>query len=563
MLCSGNTGRACSQQRVPVHPDLALACLQRRPLVPVWMNHLAVLCVWGLAVVLYHPQGPRAVAAQACSPGVVPQRGVWGGVPPVLLGGSMADRAHAVAVASNGDVVIAGETDSYGAGRLDILIVRLDGRSGGVVWARVWGGIYDDQNPTAIVFASNGDVVLTGFAVSFTGSPDVFVLRLDGGSGSVVWARAWWSAPANNVEEYGLALTMMPNGDVVVVGATAKGVAVGNHDVLVMRLVGNSGELVWASTWGGSNTERAYGVSLAASGELVVAGWTNSFGSGTEDVFVLRVDSSNGTVLWARTWGGTGSEAAFDFSLAPNGDVILAGYTTSSGAGGTDVLVLRLSVSSGAVAWARSWGGSYDDLAYALTVASNGDVVVAGYTKSFGAGGNDALLLRLNSSTGDVVWARTWGSLQDDTPADVAIASNGNVVIAGGTLGLAQSAGNLNAFVLAVNLMGSAPVFPTLSSSALAIVGLAPGAVIASAAGAVTVPAGTPSSLTVNTNAVGATGIDVKASLPATVLVSASLLALSPGSPSLQVRGVRHDGTLSPCHGSTFVRCTAAAPFYP
>ena len=141
-------------------------------------------------------------------------------------------------------------------------------------------------------------------------------------------------------------------------------------------------------------------------------------------------------------------------------------------------------------------------------------------------------MLRLNSSSGDVVWARTWGGLQDDNPRGVAVASNGDMVIVGDTFGLAQTGGNRNGFVLAVSTNGSAPVFPVLSSSALASVGLAPGVVTASAAGTVTVSAGSTSSLSVNTDVQSATGTDVKSALPVSVL---ALLPGSRGSPSLQV----------------------------
>jgi uncharacterized delta-60 repeat protein len=482
----------------------------------------------------------RVPAVSTCSPGVVPQRGVWGGgvVPPMVLGGSMVERGWAVATASNGDVVFAGETDSYGAGRLDILVVRLDGRSGGVVWARVWGGIYDDQGPSMVI-TSNGDVLLTGLAVTaFTTSSDLFVLRLDGSSGAVVWARSWYAAPANNLFDSGYAIAMTPSGDVVVVGSTS-GAGAGSHDVLVMRLVGSTGALVWARTWGGSNDERANAVSVAANGDLVVAGYSRSYGSGALDVLALRMDSSNGSVLWARTWGGVGSDYASDLALASNGDLILVGYTTSFGAGGNDALVLRLNSSSGAVVWARAWGGGSQEEGNAVAVASNGDVVVAGTTTSFGAGGYDALLLRLNSSSGDVVWARTWGGVQDDAPRDAAITTNGDVVIVGDTFGLAQTAGNRNGFVLAIITNGSSPVFPVLSSSAPASVGLAPGAVTASAAGTVISPLGSTASLVVNTNALAETGIDVLSVLPVTVL------ALTPGYPQLQVGTAWYGGGIA------------------
>jgi hypothetical protein len=480
----------------------------------------------------------RVAAAQVCSPAVVPGRGVWGGGVPadraaVVLGGM--DGSTYVAVAANGDVVVAGSVSSFGAGVNDVLVVRLDGRSGSVVWARVWGGIHSDWS-RAVVIAPNGDVLVAGGTVSFSGSYDVCVLRLAGASGAVVWARTWYAVSSASLTEEAYSLTLTSNGDVVVVGTTNGAASgAGGFDALVMRLAGGTGARLWMRIWGGPSEDRASQVAMAANGDVMVAGYTRSFGGGQRDVFVLRLDSVSGAVLWARTWGGATDEAPNSMALAANGDVLVGGFVSSLGGAnaGYDALVLRLAGGSGDVVWARTWSGSDFDNAVKVEAAPNGDVLVGGYTASFGAGGQDVLLLRLNGDNGDVVWARTWGGPQNDYIAGFALTAYGNVVVGGVSASFGPAP---DVFVMEVQVNGTAPIFPELSFPAPARAGLTPTAVMTSVAGTVGSPAATTSLLTVDTIAQSVAGTNATGLLAAVKhLVPATVRALSLGAPLLQV----------------------------
>jgi hypothetical protein len=276
----------------------------------------------------------------------------------------------AVAMAANGDVVVVGSAASFGPG---VLVLRLDGGNGSIVWARTWGGF---DLGYAVDVADNGDVVVAGITASFgAGGTDVLVLRLDGGNGSVVWARTCGTSS----EDVAKAVAVAANGDVVVAGSR---VDANVKRMLVLRLDGGNGSVVWARAWGNGIADEGFAVAVAANGDVVAAG--SSFGAAT-DVLVLRLDGGNGSVVWARTWGGRVSESARAVAMATNGDVVVAGSTNSFGAGSNDMTVLRLDGGDGSVLWVRTWGGSSSDEALAAAVAGNGDLVVAGFTSSFGA----------------------------------------------------------------------------------------------------------------------------------------------------------------------------------
>ena len=99
---------------------------------------------------------------------------------------------------------------------------------------------------------------------------------------------------------------------------------------------------------------------------------------------------------WAKTYGVTGYEYAYSIQQTADGGYIVAGYTSSSGAGDTDAWVLKLN-SDGTVAWQKTYGGT-GDIAYSIQQTADGGYIVAGCTNSFGAGNRDAWVLKLNTT---------------------------------------------------------------------------------------------------------------------------------------------------------------------
>ncbi len=383
----------------------------------------------------------------------------------------------AVTVATNGDVVLVGYHGGASGASSDVLALRLDGSNGAVVWACTWGGSENDHAST-VTMASNGDVLVVGFTSSVeSGDQDVFVLRLDGSNGTVVWVHtlSWGGLGGDGAIAVAIASNFKLNGDgdLVVVGYTSS-LETGNSDVFALQLDGSNGAVVWARTWGGSENDYASAVALASNGDVLVVGYTTSFmfGAGYEDVLALKLDGSNGAVVWARTWGGSGGDAASAVALASNGDVLVVGYTTSFDAHFFDVFVLRLDGSNGAVVWARTWGGSHYDTVSAVALASNGDVLVVGYTTSFQVEASstgyseDVFVLPFafdSPSTG------AGSSLQRITQAVDAITQGTSALNATSVaiIGKVNATSNLNSTVTTVPIVGTVDVSGVLTRTPL------------------------------------------------------------------------------------------------
>ena len=164
---------------------------------------------------------------------------------------------------------------------------------------------------------------------------------------------------------------------------------------------------VWHETWGGSWNDEGYGVT-DYEGYLYVAGnrfvdWDNP------DIFLLKYDTT-GNLIWNRTWGGYGSDYAYGITGC-DGYLYLTGKTGSSGAGDTDVLLLKYDT-DGNMIWNRTWGGNGSDYGYGITEYDS-YLYVTGRIDSSGVGSGGVLLLKYDTD-GKQIWNKTWGLSEKD-----------------------------------------------------------------------------------------------------------------------------------------------------
>ncbi|KKL04094.1 hypothetical protein LCGC14_2619500, partial [marine sediment metagenome] len=110
------------------------------------------------------------------------------------------------------------------------------------------------------------------------------------------------------------------------------------------------------------------------------------------------LSASNSVVIeWNRTWGGIDSDYGWGVAVDSSGDIYVAGETLSFGAGQDDMVLVKYN-SSGVKQWNRTWGGINGDYGRGVAVDSSDNVYVAGGTDSFGAGQDDIFLVKYNSS---------------------------------------------------------------------------------------------------------------------------------------------------------------------
>lgn len=176
--------------------------------------------------------------------------------------------------------------------------------------------------------------------------------------------------------------------------------------------------------------EVAWSIQQTSDGGYIIAGFIEV---GTDaDLWLLKLDS-NGSIVWQKTYGGSGQDGGYLIRTTKDGGYILAGYGDSSfSAGSWDIWVLKLT-DGGAITWQKTYGGTGDDRTYSFEPTEDEGYIIAGYTHSFGPGFGDILLLKLNAN-GSIAWEKTFGSPSSvDYAYDVKQTSDGGYVVAGFT----------------------------------------------------------------------------------------------------------------------------------
>jgi len=352
------------------------------------------------------------------------------------LGGSGGDIAYAVAVDATGSVLVAGSTASQ----------NFPGTAGG---ARPGAG----------------------------GGGDAFVAKLDGTLTTLLQATYLGGAGA----DIAYALAIDGDGNVYVAGSTASanfpGTAGGAQanpggggDAFIAWLSGDLADLKQATYLGGNGFDQAFALAIGGNDDVFVAGGTASANfpgtagaaqparAGSGDAFVARLDRTLGKLLRATYLGGSNNETAFALACGADGSVYVAGSTGSAnfpgaaggaqatfGGGGGDAFVARLDRTLATLVQATYLGGALSDIAYALAVASDGAVFVAGETASTNlpgtdggfqpqrGGGIDAFVAKLTAALTGLTQATYLGGLGDDSAAALSLDVTGKVFVAGST----------------------------------------------------------------------------------------------------------------------------------
>jgi hypothetical protein len=202
-----------------------------------------------------------------------------------------------------------------------------------------------------------------------------------------------------------------------------------------------SGAVQWAKSYTIAYDNVAYSVQQTSDGGYIVAGWTNFWSGGNNfDAFLIKTNAS-GNVQWAKTYGGTNNDSAYSVQQTSDGGYILAGVTYSFGAGGGDAFLIKTNA-SGNVQWAKTYGGAGIDKFISVQQTSDGGYIAVGYTSSFGAGGYDVFLVKTDAN-GNIIWAKTYGGWNNDIASSVRQTSDGGYIVAGTTWSFGVGSGDV------------------------------------------------------------------------------------------------------------------------
>jgi hypothetical protein len=335
---------------------------------------------------------------------------------------------------SDGGFAISGDTDSFGAGGLDFWLIKTDA-DGNMEWNKTYGGALDEVTG-GMCQTNDGGYAISGYTTSFgTGGQDFYLVRTDA-DGKAYWAKTYGGIG----DEYAMTVVQTLDGGYAMLGVTDS-FGAGGQDFYFVK-TDASGNMQWSKTYGGNGTDYGYTVVQTSDGGYTLAGQTTSFGAGSNDFWLIKTDAS-GNMLWNKTYGGNGTDAAQNMVKSSDEGYAIVGYTASFGgfkaylvkvdadgnmqwnktystevadigihviqtadggyamvgwnyANGQDFLLIKTDA-DGNLQWNMTYGGTGVENGYALLQTSDGGYVLTGNTNSFGAGGNDIWLVKTDA----------------------------------------------------------------------------------------------------------------------------------------------------------------------
>jgi photosystem II stability/assembly factor-like uncharacterized protein len=210
-----------------------------------------------------------------------------------------------------------------------------------------------------------------------------------------------------------------------------KGWVVGENGIILHTTNGggiSTFQTTFEKTYGGINSERGVAINKTIDGGYMIGGSTASFTS-SEDMYLVKLDST-GTIQWTKVYNSFGYDRIHGVEQTIDGGYFLSGYV-GDGSGLFDLAFAKVDV-NGNVVWAKYSGSVEAEEFRKLSLTPDGGFFAAGYNASFGVGAKDVQAMKV-SSTGNIEWAKTYGTLYEDFNSSCKVALDGNYVLAGAT----------------------------------------------------------------------------------------------------------------------------------
>lgn len=359
-----------------------------------------------------------------------------------------------------------------------------------VIWDKTLGGDGLDRT-SAIALAPDGNLIVAGWSGSVAsgdksqnsrGGDDYWVIKINQ-NGFKIWDLTIGSC--QDIDEL-TSMVITSDGNIVVAGNTNSNACgeksennIGGKDFWVVK-INQNGVIVWDKTTGGLNTDKVSSMIATSDGGIVCLGTSSSNSSvnksensrGGDDYWIIKLNS-NGNPVWDRTFGGSGSDLAAQIVKTNDGGFLIGGSSNSptsgdksSNSSNGDYWIIKLN-SNGEIQWDKTFGSIEDDYLKSMLQLSDGTFLLSGesygnqsgYKSENSKGGIDYWIIKIDSN-GNKVWDRTLGGNLNDLPRSVVQSPDGNIIIVGNSSSnqstdkSENSKGGIDYWVVKLNLNG-------------------------------------------------------------------------------------------------------------
>ncbi|REJ80828.1 MAG: T9SS C-terminal target domain-containing protein [Bacteroidetes bacterium] len=302
--------------------------------------------------------------------------------------------------------IMVGKTDTYSNGQSDIWVVRTDA-NGNVMWTKSYGGAQFEFG-NMIKLTSDGGFIIAGFTNTIgAGGNDAWLIKTDH-LGNVIWDRTFGDSGLQEFE----AVIQTSDG-----GYAALGVDQGPNSQwydFYMVKVNAAGTTQFIKRFGGQGYEIGNSIQQTPDGGFILAGQSYSYDGEDGDYYMVKTDSL-GNFQWMKNYAMPGLQECHYVQVVPSGGFILVGDADNmpNSLGSTDIWMIRTN-DLGDTLWTKLYGGSKKDGGKTVENTSDGGFVVAGITRSFNLINPNYYLFKTNSN-GFLEWSNySYGTAYHD-----------------------------------------------------------------------------------------------------------------------------------------------------
>lgn len=341
-----------------------------------------------------------------------------------LFGGSQYEFGRCIEQTYDGGYILVGDTYSYGAGDKDIYLIKIK-PDGDTLWTKTYGGTGEEDGFSVQQTSDSGYIIL-GATSSYGIGGFSFWLVKTKPNGDTLWTKVF----GGSEWDWGYSVRQTSDKGYILTGYTESygpSPYISNLWLIKTDSLGNTD---WSKVYGGDNTDYGCLVRETSDGGYIIIGDTYSFGAAKRNIYLLKTNSI-GDTSWTRTFGGDSSDAGKSVQQTYDGGYILTGYTESYGAGDKDFWLIKTD-SNGIMEWDKTFGGSYEERGESVCQTNDSGYIITGNTESYGNGNSDVYIVRTDID-GDTIWTSTYGWSNQDWGRCIEQTDDGGYIIAGDT----------------------------------------------------------------------------------------------------------------------------------
>lgn len=295
--------------------------------------------------------------------------------------------------------------------------------SGQIVFSQEYGGLYDEDGRWMEQMPDSGFIMTGGTETYSSGQSDIWLVRTDL-NGVVQWTRSY----GGPLFDFANMVKPTTDGGFVIAGFTGS-YGSGDNDGWIIK-TNSTGSIQWQKIMGDGGIQEIEAIVQTSDGGYAAVGINYGTGSLYYDMWVVRLDA-NGDSLWTKNVGGGSFEIGNSIQQTADGGFVIAGQSYSYGAENGDYILYKLDA-NGNVQWYRNYDMPGLQECHYVQPTTDGGYVLVGDADSIpnNLGQTDIWVIKTNA-TGDTLWTKPLGGSKKDGGKTVEQTSDGGYIVCG------------------------------------------------------------------------------------------------------------------------------------